>query len=182
MTQTTEFQDSSFQENDCILITDAGLDALNNAETVPDEPEETDPFTPDTADKVDWVLSKIADRRTAAARIRENAELMARAEERKAEMLEWRYGAAMQTWLRAELEGGRKKSVRLYNGVLGYRQKPAGVSVTNEAAALAWAREHLPEAVAVRLDKKVLAEALLTSGEAVDFAMPSHVEEVFYIK
>ena len=139
-------------------------------------------FVPTDEAGVDWVLGKIADARSRAARIRENAELMARAEERKAEALEWKYGAALQTWLRAELIGGTKKSKRLFHGVVGYRQKPASVSITNDAAAFYWAQEKLPAAVRQTLDKKALTEALLTTGEAPDFARLNPAEDVFYIK
>lgn len=115
-----------------------------------------------------------------------NAELMARAEERKVNALEWKYGANLQTWLRAELDGGKRKSVRLFNGCLGLRTKPAGVHVTNPAAALSWAKEHLPAAVAERLDKAVLGAALLErnleTGEAVPFAELQPAEDVFFIK
>ena len=69
-------------------------------------------FIPTDAAGVDWVLGKMADARARASRIRENAERMARAEERDAEFLEWRYGAALQAYVRAELEGGKKRSVR----------------------------------------------------------------------
>lgn len=144
-------------------------------------------FIPTDAGGVDWVLKKCAAARAEAKLIRESAELMARECERRAEHLEWKYGANLQTWLRAELadskkNGNPKKSVRLLHGVLGYRQKPAGVSVTDPTAALSWAQENLPAAVTLSLDKKALAEALLTSGEAVDFACLNHAEEVFYIK
>ena len=139
-------------------------------------------FVPTDEGGVDWVLCKIADARSRAARIRENMELMAREEERKAEHLEWKFGANLQTWLRAELEGGTKKSKRLPNGVLGYRTKPAACHVTNPAAALSWARESLPAAIVETLDKKVLADALLTTGEVLPFATLQAAEDVFYIK
>lgn len=139
-------------------------------------------FVPTDAAGVDWVLKKCAAARAEAALIRTNAELMARECERRAEHLEWKYGANLQTWLRAELEGGKRKSVRLLHGVVGYRQKPAGVCVTNPAAALSWAKEHLPAAVAERLDKAVLAETLLVNGEPMDWAQIVPAEEQFYIK
>ena len=122
-------------------------------------------FVPTDAAGVDWVLEKIADARSRAQRIRENAEKMARDEERDAEYLEWKYGAALQTWLRAELGGGKKKSFRLYHGVVGYRQKPAGVSITDAAAAGQWAEQHCPDALVTHLDKKALGAALLETGE-----------------
>lgn len=143
---------------------------------------EGEPFVPDSADKVDWVLGKIADARSRAARVRENMELIAREHEREAEHLEWRFGAALQTWLRAELEGGKKKSRRLPNGVLGYRTRPAAVHVTDPAAALAWARENVPGAVTESLDKKAMGDALLANGQSVPFVDFQPAGDVFYIK
>ena len=139
-------------------------------------------FVPSDAAGCDWVLKKCAAARAEAKLIRENAELMARECERRAEALEWKYGGALQTWLRAEIAGGKKKSVRLFHGVLGLRTKPAGVSVTDPAAALAWAQEFLPAAVTLTLDKRALAETLLETGEALDFAKLNPAEETFYIK
>lgn len=147
----------------------------------PEGATEAAPFVPDTAEKVDWVLGKIADHRARAARIRENAELMAKDADRRAEGLEWQFGPALQAFARQELTG-KKKSLRLFHGVIGYRTKPAGVTVGNEAEAIAWAKQNLPLAVTERLDKKALAEALLSTGEAVDFATMQQAEEVFYIK
>ena len=143
-----------------------------------------DPYTfvPTDASGVDWVLSKIADARSRAARIRENAERMARAEERNAEALEWKYGASLQLWLKAELAGSDRKSKRLFHGVLGYRTRPAGAVVTDPAAALAWVRENLPGAVVESLDRKVLAARLLETGEAADGVSLTPAEEVFYLK
>lgn len=139
-------------------------------------------FVPADAAGVDWVLKKCAAARAEATLIRTNADLMARECERRAEHLEWKYGANLQAWLRGELADGKKKSVRLLHGVVGLRTKPAGVNVTNPAAALAWAKEHLPAAVAERLDKAVLAESLLATGESVEWAQLNSAEEVFYIK
>jgi len=142
---------------------------------------EADGFTPDTADKVDWVLGKMADARARAARIRENAEKMARACDAEAEALEWRFGPALQAFARRELTG-KKKSLRLFHGVIGYRTRPAGVSFTDPAAALAHAKAFLPEAVTETLDRKALASALLETGEAVDWASFTPEEQTFYIK
>lgn len=139
-------------------------------------------FVPTDAAGVDWVLRKIADRRACAARIRENAEKMARAEEREAEALEWKFGGAIQTWAQAQLADGKKKSIRLFHGVIGYRTKPAGIQVTDPAVLLAWAKENLPEAVTEALDKKTVANRLLETGEAADGARLVPAEEVFYIK
>lgn len=174
-TRMTETLTQEPNEDTAYLITDAGMEALRLAEA-PD----SEPFTPDTPEKADWVLKQIARHRTDAARVRENMELMARESEREAERLEWQFGAALQAFARRETQNGRKKSVRLPNGVLGFRTKPAGLAVSDDAAALAWTRENLPDAL--RVDKRALADALLTTGEVVPFAAFTPAEEVFYVK
>ena len=87
----------------------------------------------------------------------------------------------MQTYLQAELAGGRDKSKRLPHGMIGYRTKPTGVCLTDPAAAPAWAKENLP-AVTEALDRKALATRLLETGEALPFVTLTLPEEVFYIK
>ena len=187
------------------LVTDAGMDYLrqqdaqetakNNATAslafqAPDAGADThdaageaeDAFTPDTADKADWVLGKIADHRARAARIRENMELMAREQDQAAAFLEWKFGPALQAFTRAQTENGKKKSVRLPNGVLGYRTKPASVTIGDVQAATAWAKVNLPAAVVTTIDKKAVTDALKETGEAVPFAAFTPSEEVFYIK
>lgn len=156
------------------------VDTQNEAEAAAESITES--FTPDTADKVNWVLGKIADRRARAARIRENAELMARSEEREADSLEWRFGPALQAFARQELEGSKRKSIRLYNGVIGFRLRPASVNVTEPGAALSWAKDNLPDAVTEALDKRAFSAVLLATGEALPFAQLIPAEEVFYIK
>lgn len=49
----------------------------------------------------------------------------------------------------------RPKSKRVFHDVLGSREKSARVYVTDDPA-LAWVREHLPDAVTEWLDKKAL--------------------------
>lgn len=159
-----------------------GLLAEREDRLLADAPEGPAVFVPTDAAGVDWVLKQMAAARSEAKLIRENAEKMARELERDAEFLEWKFGPALQTWLRAVLEGGKKKSKTLFHGVLGFRTKPAGVTVTNPAAALVWVRENLPAAVVEALDRKALADALLSTGEAVDFATLNPAEEKFYIK
>lgn len=175
-------------ETNTIELTDTEiLNATEAAALIADAPgENKEAFVPTDAAGVDWVLAKAAAARAEAKLIRENMELMARACERRAEHLEWKFGPALQTWARAELGEGKKKSVRLPHGVVGYRTKAAGLDVLDAVMATAWARRYAPAAIAERLDKKVLAEALEAirqeTGEVLDFAAFQPAEEVFYIK
>lgn len=71
---------------------------------------------------------------------------------------------------------------RLFNGVVGFRTKPAGVTITDPTSAGKWAREFCPDAIISRLDAKRLAAALMETGEVADFAHFTPAEEVFYVK
>lgn len=163
-------------------------DTLHTPETLETAPEtletapeaEGTPFVPDDAEKVDWVLSKVADHRARAARIRENADKMAREADAEAESLLFLFGPALQDFARRELAGGKKKSIRFFHGVIGYRTKPAGLTVTNEPEARAWAEANLPSAL--RVDTRALAARLLETGEVIDGAQLVAAEEVFYVK
>ena len=161
-------------------LTDEALAELLGDAPAPNSGGEA--FTPDTPEKADWLLGKIADARARAARVRENAEKIARQHEAEADGLEFRYGPVLQALTRRETEGTRRKSLRLLNGVLGFRQRPAGVQITNPREALCWARQHLPAAVSEALDRKALSDALMATGEAVDFAAFTPAEDVFYVK
>ena len=181
------------------------LDADLTADAEPDgAAAETTPesFTPDTPEKADWLLGRLADLRGRAARVRDNGEKMARELEHQAAFLEMRYGAALQDFARRELDGGRRKSLRLYNGVIGFRVNPARVVIAGDtdadaAAALDWARANLPDAVSVRetLDRRAVlglvgerlqasAEGVIdtATGEVLPFATVQPAEEKFYIK
>ena len=168
------------QTEDTTELTAEQVDALIADAPAPNNGEGE--FIPTDAAGVDWVLKKCAAARAEAKLIRESAELMARECERKAEHLEWKYGAAMQAWLRTELGGGALKSKRLFHGVVGFRQKPATVVVTNFASALAWAKECLPGAVTETLERKVLAGKLVGAAVVPDFVQIVPAEEQFYIK
>jgi len=181
MKPTTEYAEDALSLGDIALLQAAEApDPL--AVLQAGQGPEGEPFVPDTADKIDWVLGKIADARTRAARVRENMELIAREHEREAEHLEWKFGVALHSWLRTELEGSKKKSRRFSNGVLGYRTRPAAVTLTDPAAALCWARESLPGAIVETLDRKALTTALMETGAAVPFASFQPAEDVFYLK
>ena len=183
--------------DDRVSLTPSGLDALENAPVVPDaegpssdldglvtgEPKDApEAFAPRTAEEVDWVLGRIADHKGRAARIRANGEAMARAAEHEAAFLEMRFGAAIQEFVRRDTDGTRRKSTKLYNGVVGFRQKPARVEITDAARALAHAKEHVPAAVVERLDRKAYDKALMESGEVLEFAALVPASDEFYIK
>lgn len=196
--QTAEYITEPMTEETCFLVTNAGMDALRlpddlDAPLTADAREEegdAQPFTPDTADKADWVLGKVADARQRAARVRENAEAIARQHEAEADGLLWKFGAALADFARRETDGTKRRSVRLLNGQVGFRTKPAAFAVADDAAALSWVKENLP--AALRLDRRAFADALTVTeegnavhgetGERLPFVSVTLAEEIFYVK
>lgn len=183
---------------------DYGLDEPLTADAADEDAAEAalEGFWPDTAEKADWVLCKMADLRARAKRIRENAETMARQAENDAAFLELRFGQALQDLARRELAGSHRKSLPLYHGTIGWRTQAARVVIAGDkdaqaAAALEWAKANLPEAVCMKetLDRRavlgLVGERLQADGERVvdtatgevlPFATVQPAEEKFYIK
>jgi len=185
-TPTTTEAETLTAEEVAALIADAPAEEGTSPEA----------FCPTDAAGVDWVLRKIAAARAEAKLLRENMEAMARACERRAEALEWKYGGPIQTYLRAELATGKgsSKSKRLPHGVIGYRPSPSRLRIApgGEAAAVAWAKERSPEAVSERVDTAALRGRLQVNaagqavdaetGECMEWASVTPGEEVFYIR
>jgi hypothetical protein len=164
-------------------------DAPHEAQDAGNEADR-EPFTPDTADKADWLIGKIADARQRAARVRENAEAIARQHEAEADGLLWQFGAALQEFARKETDRSKRRSVRLLNGQIGFRTKPAAFTVADDVAALVWVRENLP--AVLRLDKRAFADVLAVTeegnavhgetGERLPFVAVMPAEDVFFVK
>ena len=83
------------------------------------------------------------------------------------------------------LKGGKKKSRALPAGTVGWRSKGGRLTVRDEAAALAWAKEQPVEADFVRvkfeLNRKALAELFKTTGEVPAGCDVEPEEDVPYV-
>lgn len=149
-------------------------------------------FTIDSLDTANWALSKIS---RAMARI---AERRGAAEAYKAKIDAWLAGAnetdgatverltdMLKPWAEVEIaKAGKAKHVKLLGGEVGYRQSPGHLEVRDEAAAMAWAEAHCPEAVKVekRLVKTPLKEAIMKRGEVPDGVEMAAGEISWYLK
>ena len=103
-----------------------------------------------------WLVRKIVEARAYAERV----ESWAAAEIRRAQHEErWllnRYGHQLRDWLDAELaaRGGRRRSVKLPAGKVGLRTHPSALVATDDLALFHWCRDHLPEALRIRIDAR----------------------------
>lgn len=128
------------------------------------EPENDDaPFTVRDEATAAWAVGKInaaaaeVERRRAAA-----AEYVAEAE-REERRLRERFEGELKLWARDNLPRG-KRTLKLLTGKLEFRAVPGRWSVVRTDEALAYAKQHYPEAVKVE-EKLLVSELLKVAGE-----------------
>ena len=129
-------------------LADEPVESLGDAAILDELPAVPDAFRVHDEASANWVVRHVTEARARAARAKAfAAREVARAEKEEAFFL-GRFGAELEVWARGALTG-KKKSVPLPAGDLCFRTAPAHLVVTDDAEALAWAKEKLPEAVVV---------------------------------
>lgn len=115
-----------------------------------------------------WVVRRIV----AARAYRQKVEVWAAAEIRRAEREEQffasRWGSELEAFARAQIAAqGRRKSICLPAGTIGFRVAPRRLELRNEQHLLAWCRTSLPAAIRVteRVLKGVVLKHFLQTGE-----------------
>ena len=139
-----------------------GTEVLS-ADVNPEESPAAEEFRVRDGQTANWLVRKVVEARAYAERV----ESWAAAEIRRAQHEErWllnRYGHQLRDWLETELlaRGGRRRSVKLPAGKVGLRTHPSALVTTDEVALFHWCRDHLPEALRMRLDARGHAANLL---------------------
>ena len=134
-------------------------------------------FLIDSRDKLSWWLGKMRQLRALAESeiaLSERAKARAVALSNAANRLEDHYREEAEPLVSALLPAGRR-SIILDGGEVGFRTLPGSIQVRDEATALAWCKEHLPEAVKVveNLLKTPIAKLAKESG-----TLPPGVEQI----
>jgi phage host-nuclease inhibitor protein Gam len=136
-----------------------------------------------------WLIRKIAAARQYAVQVAGWAEQEKRRAAREEQCLMYLFGRQIELWAKSEIEQkkGKRKSLSLPAGVVGFRAVAPSLQVDDEKLVLEWARSSCPGAVTTvtleKLSRAVLKDHFESTGE-----MPSdgaHVErggERFYIK
>ncbi len=119
-----------------------------------------------------WVVRKIIEARTYAARVTAWAELEQRRAVRDEQFLLRRFGVELEEWARQQIatQHDKRQSVSLPAGSIGFRVEPTKLCVTDEPALLAWCRQHLPSAIRTVESpmKAPLNDHLKATGECPD--------------
>jgi phage host-nuclease inhibitor protein Gam len=140
-------------------------------------PEETIPqgFAIDSLDKAEWALSKIAradgriqDKQRVAKQlisaITARLEAITEHDRRSVEDL----SAMLRPWAELEVaKQGKRKSVELLGGTVGFRQSPARLDVTDPVAAVSALEAAHPECVRIKkeVDKVATRKLVESTGE-----------------
>ena len=119
-------------------------DAPAHAETRPWTPEGFHVHDDATAN---WLVRKIRECRAYAARVT----AWAAAETRRAQSEEQfhleRYGRQLEQWAATRLEGGKRRSIPLPAGTIGFRQHPPSLLLNDQKALFEWLAVNLPAAI-----------------------------------
>jgi len=134
-----------------------------------------------------WLVRKISEARAYVAKVRAWAHREERRALREEEFFMGRYGAQLEAWCRGEVAKlkGRRKSLNLPGGSVGFRRVEAKLVIDDEAEVLTWARQHLPGAVTSveKLSKSAINKHFENTGEVPEAG--AHVEserDNFYVK
>lgn len=130
------------------------------------EPEDDVPDVPvkyavSDASSANWLVRRIVGARGYASRVRAWAATEIRRAEREEQFFLHQYGTQLEQWTRAEIEatGGRRRSIGLPGGTVGFRRERPHLLICDETELLAWCRAHLIDACKV--------EVMATGAEAL---------------
>ncbi len=148
------------------------------------EIESPESFAVTDAVSANWVIRKIIEARTYAKHVKEWAEGELRRAEREEEFFLHAYGRQLEDWARAEITNGRRKSVKLPAGTLGFRTDPPKLDVLDEAKLVAWCRTALPTALRIETHilKQHVKDHVVITGECPDGTAISGGGQRFYVR
>jgi hypothetical protein len=149
-------------------------------------PQVPDKFRVADEDSANWLIKKIVEARQYTARVKAWADREVRRAERDEDFFLSRFGPQLQAWatLQVEALGGRRKSINLPAGSVGYRTCPAKLVVEDEEQVLRWAKAMCPAAVVtvMTISKTVLNDHFAATGELADGVRHESKTERFYVK
>ncbi len=157
-----------------------------------EELQDAEPSVPETfcvrdAESANWLVRRILEARAYAERVAAWAERERRRAQREEEFFLARFGPQLRTFAAREIakSGGRRKSLNLPSGRIGFRAVPAKIVIEDEIRVIEWARVHCPDAVqkVESIAKAVLDQHVASTGEIPPSGV--RVEEAgerFYLK
>ncbi len=133
-----------------------------------------------------WVVRKIQEARAYGEAVQAWADAEANRAKQEEEFFLFHYGPQLQAVLNEEIEKqrGKRKSVKLPAGSMGYRSDPERLRVEDEAATIEWARQNCPDAIRTteRISRTAINEHFTTTGEMPNGCEVQPASERFFVR
>ena len=147
-------------------------------------------FVIDSESSANWYLRQLANIEAEKTRVKEQAAARLAELDSDAARLRFQFEPQAREWARGEANNRRRQSVTLLNGTFAFTAFKAGFRIVDEAAAIAHARETLPELVTVetqtiereRFDKAAYLQAAQDTGEVLPGLDSFPAGETFAVK
>jgi hypothetical protein len=167
-------------------MTNVSASAVADADLQEESPQVPEAFCVCDAASAAWVVRKVVEARAYGNRVRQWAARELRRAEREEGFFLYRYGQQLEQWARRQLqaENGRRKSINLPPGTVGFRTEPPRLEVTDEEALLRWCKASLPSAVATaeRVLRSVVTEQIRNTGVLPEGAEVAGGGEKFFVR
>jgi hypothetical protein len=137
-------------------------------------------------DTAEWLVRRIVEANAHIDRVKHQADREIRRTQQERDFLLMRYGRQLECWTECELQKhkGRRKSVLLLSGTVGFRQVGAKLVVDDQSAVIKWAKRFCRSAVVTveRLSRTELKNHLTATGEIPAGALLEAASQKFYVK
>jgi len=106
-------------------------------------------FAVEDEKSANWLVRKVVAARQYAQKVKEWSEIEQRRAEREEASLMFLFGRQLERWCKGEIDklAGRRKSINLPSGTVGFRHIGCSLQVDDERAVLDWAASECPDAV-----------------------------------
>lgn len=144
-------------------------------------------FSIEDEKSANWLVKRIIAAREYAERVKKWADQEQRRADREETTLLFLFGRQIEAWAKGEIEklNGRRKSICLPGGTVGFRHENPKLVIDDEDTVLQWARHNLSDAIHTveKLSRSVIKTHFESTGEFP--AEGAHVEpaaEKFHIR
>ena len=178
------------QNTEMLAILDEALNALpEDAAPENAEPVTSQSFVIQDESGASWAVGKMLTLKANVKRVKEQAAAMVKDYENDLRRLEFVVLQSLGTWSQQAIadKGGKKKSIKLLEGTVGFRAKKEVLKVEDDGVLLEWCKKHLPDAIEIvpaieKLKKKEINEYFDMTGEIPDGTFVEDASETFYYK
>lgn len=134
----------------------------------------------------DWLVRKLVEADAHIRRVKEQAAREIRRTERERDFLRMRFGKELESWARTQLaqHKGRRKSLLLLSGTVGFRAIAAKLIVADASKLLGWSKRHCKSAIVVveRVSKTAINAHFASTGEVPAGTQVQGATQRFYVK